>query len=144
MGSCGWFPLSHAEILAWVERHSDELPHTLDDLARFPIPFRKVIVNRVGPETRLSLWDEHIASFLTDESLSADQRAFVAETLTLLPAIFASSAPNPTIVEWEQRAKNIFSRQQAMQMFGTLGPQEPPEGLPLPPDAPVGAGAPGS
>jgi hypothetical protein len=27
-----------------------------------------------------------------------------------------------------------------MQMFGTIGPAEPPEGLPLPSDAPVGAG----
>ena len=141
MSSCGWFPLSHAEILAWVERHRDELPRTLNELAVFPVPFRKVIVNYVDHEARLSLWREHIQSFLTDDSLTADQRAFLIETDTVLPSLFAAPAPNPTIIEWEQRLRQVFSRQQAGLMFGMVGPPEPPGGLPLPPDAPVaGAG----
>ena len=52
-GSCGWFPLSHAEIDAWVERHRDELPTSLEELSRLPVPFRKAIVNAVSSERRI-------------------------------------------------------------------------------------------
>jgi len=31
--------------------------------------------------------------------------------------------------------RDIFSRRQAAEMFGVVGPAEPPEGLPLPVDA---------
>ena len=54
MGSCGWYPMNRDEILAWVEAHRDSLPSNLDELARFPIPFRKVIATVVPHERRLA------------------------------------------------------------------------------------------
>lgn len=53
--SCGWFPMRHDEILAWVQAHESSLPTTLADLAQFPIAFRKVIVGFVSPEARVAL-----------------------------------------------------------------------------------------
>ena len=63
-GSCGWFPLSHAEIERWVERHRDDLPRTLGELSLLPIPSRKVIVRAVSSEVRIALWRAHLATFL--------------------------------------------------------------------------------
>jgi hypothetical protein len=135
-GSCGWFPLRPKEIRAWVEAHRHELPTTLAQLAMVPIPFRMVIVKALSPDLRTALWREHLATFLGDGSaLSPEQQAFVVETCEQIPNLLAAPAPNPTIIDWEARMARLFSRGEASRMFGTVGPPEPPEGLPLPPDA---------
>lgn len=136
MSHCGWFPMRRGEILAWVERHRHELPTTLAELSQFPIPFRSVIVNSVEPERRLRFWTEHLQSFLTAPSeLSAQQQEFVAATIPELPALLSAPAPNPVMTAWETRASKVFSRAEASRLFATIGPPEPPGGLPLPPDA---------
>ena len=89
MTSCGWFPLPYDEIVAWVEEHRDALPTTLAELSTFPVAFRKVIVNAVPPERRTRFWEEHLRTFLEPRAgLTAEQRAFVAETVPLLHDIF--------------------------------------------------------
>ena len=137
MASCGWFPLSRDEIRAWVEQHRDSLPTTLAELVTFPMPFRKVIVNSVSPEQRARFWEEHLRTFLQpDSELSVDQRAYVAETIQMLPEIFGSprSEAQAKTRALEARMGELFSRQQCGLMFGLVGPPEPPGGLPLPPD----------
>lgn len=136
MSHCGWFPMRRAEIVAWVERHRDELPTTLAELARLPMPFRSVIVNTVEPERRTGLWTEHLQSFLGPaSSLSTPQQEFVAATIRELPQLLSAPAPNPTMSDWEARAAKVLSRAEAATLFARIGPPEPPEGLPLPPDA---------
>jgi hypothetical protein len=135
-GSCGRFPMRREEIRDWVVAHRDELPTTLAGLAAYPIEFRKVILNFVSPDQRLAFWREHLATFVGDNSvLSADQRTFVAESVAQLPELFSAPAPNPTILGWEAKMARLFSRQEAARIFGTVGPPEPPDGLPLPPGA---------
>ena len=48
MASCGWVPIPHDEILAWVEQQRESLPTTLAELSAFPVAFRKVIVRTSG------------------------------------------------------------------------------------------------
>jgi hypothetical protein len=135
-GSCGWFPLPHDEIVAWVETHADELPQTLTELSTFPMAFRRVIVNFVSPERRTRFWQEHLRTFLGAHStLSAEQRAFVAETIERLPDIFESPRPEgqAQMHRLEDRMRVLFAREQAAAMFAMVGAPEPPEGLPLPP-----------
>ena len=133
--NCGWFPMDHGEILAWVEAHKDALPKTLAELAAFPVPFRKVIVAIVPSDVRLSFWREHLESFLLAPTLTVEQKAFIRETANELPKLLSVPGPNPTLVAWEERASKLFSRHEASGIFGNVGPPEPPEGLPLPPDA---------
>ena len=136
MGSCGWFPLSHAEIRAWVEEHRDSLPTTLAELSAFPIPFRKVIVTFVPAEQRTRFWEEHLRSFLDPQSgLTAEQRTFVLETIPLLGEIFARpmGEAQDLLRPVEERMRLLFTRPECFALFGTIGPLEPPEGLPLPP-----------
>lgn len=136
MSNCGWFPMRRAESIAWVERHQHELPTTLDELARLPMPFRSVIVNAVEPARRAHFWSEHLQSFLGPTStLSAPQQEFVATTIPELPKLLSAPAPNAVMIDWEARAAKVFSRAEAAALFAAIGPPEPPEGLPLPPDA---------
>jgi hypothetical protein len=133
--NCGWFPMDHDEILAWIEAHKESLPKTLAELSAFPIPFRKAIVAFVPPETRLRFWREHLESFIASGALTADQHAFVQETSEQLSTLLAAPGPNPRLIAWEARATKLFSRPEAASIFGNVGPPEPPDGLPLPPDA---------
>lgn len=136
MSSCGWFPMSQQEIRAWLHRHPEALPQTLDELARFPVAFRRVMINVVAPDVRVRLWREHLETFLRPESaLSEPQRQMVAAAIPRLPDLLAAPAPNPVIVEWERQIAAVFSRPEAARVFALIGPPEPPEGLPLPPDA---------
>lgn len=136
MTHCGWFPMPHNEIVAWVERHQHELPTTLAELSTYPMPFRRVIANAVDPERRLRFWTEHLQSFVGPQSeLTTEQQEFVAATIPTLAKLLGAPAPNPTMSEFEARAKVVFSREQAGRIFATLGSPEPPGGLPLPADA---------
>ena len=128
--------MSQTQIRDWLDRHPEALPKTLGDLARFPIAFRRVMVNVVSSDVRLQLWREHLETFLMPQStLTESQRHFVETTIPRLPELFAAPAPNPVIVAWERDMATAFSRQEAARVFALIGPPEPPEGIPLPPDA---------
>src|SRR4051812_8993658 len=121
MSSCGWFPLPYDEILAWVKQHRDTLPTTLAELSAFPVPFRKVIVNYVSPEQRTRFWEEHLRTFLEpDSDLTAEQRAFVEETIPLLREIFGKPLAEAQAVmrPHEERMSRAFTRQQCAAIFG--------------------------
>jgi hypothetical protein len=136
--SCDSFPIGPEAIRAWVRRHADDLPETLPELSRLPIPFRRAVVAAVAPAVRLSLWEAHLASFLEEESgLSGPQRAVVRDAVADFPAIFGGdpSAGQERMRALEARMREVFTREEAGRIFGTLGPPEPPGGLPLPPDA---------
>jgi hypothetical protein len=133
MSSCEWFPMSQSEIRAWIRQHPEALPSTWADLGRFPMAFRRVLINEVGSDVRSRLWREHLESFLRPESgLTQPQRDMIVATAAELPHLLAAPAPNPTMLEWEQRAATVFSRQDAARIFMLIGPPEPPEGIPLP------------
>jgi hypothetical protein len=138
MASCGWFPLSHAEIQAWVDAHRDALPRTLAELSRYPVPFRKAIAGSVSPDQRTAFWREHLETILaTDVTLGPDQRQLVSDAIADLPVIFGSSGNEgmERAKALEDRMRVTITQRQAQLFFGTLGPPEPPEGLPLPGNA---------
>ena len=119
-GSCGWFPLSHKEILEWVEAHEDALPRTLAELSTYPVPFRRVIVNRVSPERRTQFWCDHLRTFLGAQTrLNAEQCAFVEQTIDQLPSIFGKPLADARVQmkALEDRMRDLFTREQAAAMF---------------------------
>ena len=136
--SCAWFPLGDDEIQQWVERHRAELPQTLEKLALLPIPFRKAVFRAVPADIRVNLWREHLASFLTSpSSWSREQKTLLMEAISEMPAIVGADAERgrQTGRDLKARLSELFTTEQALLMFGTLGPPEPPEGLPIPNDA---------
>ena len=137
-GSCRWFPLRPDQIYDWVKRHAHELPRTLTEISRYPIPFRKAIAAELDAPTRAALWREHVETFLGPGSeLTEPQRALLTDAIGELPVIFgADRSEGPSRARaLEDRMRQLITREQASRIFGTLGPPEPPGGLPLPPDA---------
>ena len=137
--SCGWFPMDRDEIAAWVKAHEAVLSANLAELAHYPMPFRKIIIAMTTADKRVALWREHLDSFVdADGELNAEQRAFVIESSAALPELLVSREVRNA---WESRAAILFARELRGRIFETLGPREPPGGLPLPADAqPKGAG----
>ena len=130
--------MSRAEIAAWVEEHRDELPANLAELSQYPMPFRKVIVNALAPEQRIELWRAHLLTHLEPTSdLSPTQQQLVRDAIEELPALFGGTleAGQARALALEGRVREHFTPQEALRVFGTLGPPEPSGGLPLPPDA---------
>ena len=128
---CGW-----NEIHAWVAAHRDTLPRTLSELARYPMAYRRAIHGALASEERVALWREHLVSFLgPDSRLSLDQRAVLREAIDDLPALMSDdrAEARSRARALEERMLGVFSRDEARPIIATLGPDEPPEGLPDPP-----------
>lgn len=125
--------MEYDEIVAWVKAHEEVLSADLETIGKLPMAFRKVIVKLVSEEKHLALWQEHHAvASAADTTLTDEQRAFVAEIAATLPEVFSSeSAYN----RYKDRIALMFTLAQQKAIFYTLGPPEPPGGLPLPPDA---------
>jgi hypothetical protein len=130
--SCGW----HA-VNAWVAAHRDRLPQTLEDLAKYPMAYRRAIQGAVAPEVRSGFWCDHLRSFLgPDSALSDAQKALVLEIIAEMPGMFALSRLDgqSRALELERRVIPLFDRALAGRIFAQLGPPEPPGGLPAPAD----------
>jgi hypothetical protein len=55
---CAWDAVN-----AWVAAHRDSLPQTLDELAKYPVVYRRAIQGAVAPEVRAAFWCDHIRIF---------------------------------------------------------------------------------
>jgi hypothetical protein len=135
--SCEWFPIPRKDIDAWVAAHRDTLPRTLADLSIYPIPFRKAIVQALPRDTVAGFWREHLLTFIGSD-MSPGQNQVIGEAAESIAIIFgeseAAAAGLQALNERVGRlvAEQILTRTQAMQIFATLGPPEPPGGLPIP------------
>jgi hypothetical protein len=137
VASCEWYPAWRSELRGWIHEHPEKLPLNWSDLGRFPMVVRRVLVNEVRPELRIQLWREHLESFLLPEAgLTQAQRDMIVAAIPELPKLLSAHAPNPAMVEFEQRIATVFSRPEAGRIFGHVGPPVPPRGVPFPPDVP--------
>lgn len=135
--SCDWFPIPREEIDAWVAKHHADLPRTLAALSAYPIPFRKAIVQALPREIVASLWREHLLSFTG--SVDPEQNQVITDAVEAIATIFGGSDSAGTHLHalndriQQLVLAGVFSPQQIAEIFATLGPAEPPGGLPLPP-----------
>ena len=115
-------------IVDWWRANPDRIPRNLAELTEFPLAFRRMVLNVVDAETRARFWTEHMTWFLgPDSGLTTEQMGFLSRSIE---AFDGATLPWP---DWKEEATSLFSIEQAHLMFHTLGPPEPPEGLPLPP-----------
>lgn len=107
----------------WVRAHADELPTTLAGISRFSPTYRRAIHNALPREARVSLWREHMESFLAPEhGLNAEQRAAVREVVAKLPALHAANADPAERRALTERLVAIFPRELGARIFTKLGP----------------------
>jgi hypothetical protein len=135
--SCG-SPLQRQAIRAWVESHSAELPETLAELTTYPMAFRRVIARALPLEQRVAVWREHLETVCsTFTPGTSEQRALIADVIQELPSLLSGDLARTaaSMRALEPRMGVLLTHEQLVEAFATLGQPEPPEGLPLPPDA---------
>ena len=126
---------SHSPILAWVNTHRDRLPQTLAEFARYPMAYRRMIHGVLPVDVRVRLWQEHLSSFLSPTStLTVEQQAFVREYRAALPSVLTDPLNHDQLRAFGDRGRAVLGPEYAVRILATLGPQEPEDGLPAPPD----------
>jgi hypothetical protein len=129
------FHMQFDEAIEWVDSHRDALPSDLTALSAYPMQFRRVIVNNVSPEIRTAMWCDHLRSFLGPESeLSEEDQAFLQQLIADLPAALIGPAETARerFVALSDRSQGRFPPEVARRLFHTIGPPEPPGGMPSP------------
>lgn len=82
---------------AWAERHASAT--TLEELAGYPKEYRQAIFNALPAAEQSRLWHVQLQRVLdTEPNLTADQRAFIVNTMALAtPASFMKDMPKPEV-----------------------------------------------
>jgi hypothetical protein len=136
-GSCG-SPVQREAIRAWIDAHATELPCTLAELISYPMVFRRVIARALPLEQRVAVWREHLetvcSAFTSD---TPAQRALIADVIEELPILLSEDLERTeaSMQALGPRMRELLTHEQLIDAFASLGPPEPPEGLPLPPGA---------
>jgi hypothetical protein len=134
--SCG-SPLQREAIRAWIEAHAADLPATLTELSEYPMVFRRAVARALPLEQRVAVWREHLLTVCSAfTSGTPAQRKLITDVIDELPALLSGDVARAeaSMLTLQPRMRELLTHQQLVEAFASLGPPEPPEGLPFPPD----------
>lgn len=136
-------PSECAATQQWIQAHQGELPSTLRELDRYPMPQRMAIVAALKPEVRSRVWREHFKRLLVQggAELTGAQREVLEEAMEVMtPELFAGTADDPLVkIRLEsdlprlmERAVEAFGAPRALKTFtgvGTVPDPDPVDGV---------------
>ena len=105
-------------IRNWVTAHAQSLPQTLDEIAAYPLAYRRAIFSSLRPEVKAALWREQMTRFLRTHRLSPEQRAF-SETARshAIPARWDRSRPRTPEEERHNTEFHQYVRSETLRLF---------------------------
>ncbi len=115
---------------AWVQANADRLPMTYEDIAGYPMTYRRAIFAAVPADAQSRLWRAHLARYLElHPELDAAGRAMVDEAVELTaPELFAAvddPAAHRAALErlsgFGERARAVFAGGELRNAFFDLG-----------------------
>ena len=115
---------------AWVNANRDRLPQSYDDFAGHSMPYRRAIYTELPPAVRSQLWVDQLNRFRSvHPQLSADQTAVIDDAIVILSGESAFEPANRSgleqiIEQHRESAIAAFGRNEANDLFGTLGPPD--------------------
>ncbi|MBV9379284.1 MAG: bacteriocin fulvocin C-related protein [Streptosporangiaceae bacterium] len=116
---------------AWARLNKDKLPQTYDDLARYPLAYRRAIFVELPAAQRSKMWCEHLASYRASKGAGLSQgQVKVLDSATRLArdhATFTSRSPGriqreKALSELREAAITAFGNEEAKALLATLGP----------------------
>jgi hypothetical protein len=113
---------------AWVAAHGNDLPKLYDQLVSFPMSHRRAIFGNLAPESRANLWQEQLSRFVTQRTLSTDQRDFIgwSRTEVVTADNYRRGGPgHDVLVEAARRIEELFPDDDDRRVFVRLGPDKP-------------------
>ena len=127
--------VSCVSIQDWVEQNRSKLPTDYDELGRLPWAYRRVVLGELPPATRSALFQTHYERYaLAHPDMSPAQRAVLDRAKELMtPDVYALPRESP---EWktrigapqaelERQARAAFDPDEVVQIFSTIGSEDP-------------------
>lgn len=130
LGRTPAFAAPESAAARWARANQERLPQNYDELAAYPMDYRRAITSRLTPEARSRLWVEHLdRSRVAYPHLTAEQRSILdrATALASDPSTFAMddaqrSEALPDLRRLSEQAVAAFGQDEATAMLATLGP----------------------
>jgi hypothetical protein len=112
------------EADAWVDAHRQNLPSSLEALQPFSTEYRSRILNALPPEKQAEIWRARFRESLS-RPLTPGQKKLLDEALLIVtPELYRSGRGFPA--SWREQVRNEYSRDEAMEIFESLGPTRGP------------------
>lgn len=128
----GFAESGSSKARAWVAANRNRLPQTYDDIVGYSMAYRRAIYTELSPTVRSQLWVEQLNRYRIEHpQLSADQATAIDRAVTIL-ASESTFAVEPAdrsdldqkIEEHKELAIGAFGRDEAHDLFATLGPAD--------------------
>lgn len=114
----------------WAAANATSLPATLDELSRYPVPFRVAAFQEMSPEERSRIVRQHLSRVEARYSLTQAQRQLINTMIAELgPEAYSDTghaAAQARLGPICSTIQQLFSPEQRA-VLGTLGPQTPSE-----------------
>ena len=123
-----------ASITAWVAEKRDDLPASYEELARFPVAYRRAIFDALPPAAKSSLWQQHFQAYrAAHPGLTPEQKAFIQKARSLIsPGLFVNHASMAESTEVDTRVSTLrseaamaFPESELYGLLANLGPADP-------------------
>ncbi len=122
-----------AEVAAWMKVHRSALPTTLEELSRYPLPYRRAIYHELPARIRKELWAAHLGKYLAVRSLlTAEQVALILEVRDHLDPYLDKTKGEAARQALHDRAIKVMGFDLARDIFATLGPPDATEASGVP------------
>jgi hypothetical protein len=120
-----------SEAHVWARLNKDKLPRTYDELAPYPLAYRRAIFVELTPAERSTMWCEHLAGYRAGlgGGLSPDQVKVLGSAMRLAHdhAMFTPRSPGraqreKALSDLREAAITAFGNKEAKALLATLGP----------------------
>ncbi|WP_420811517.1 bacteriocin fulvocin C-related protein [Myxococcus stipitatus] len=116
---------AHARVQAWIKENEDRLPTTLEEVSRYPMAYRRAIVEALPSKQKADLWREHVRQYIASHpSVGAKQREVLELVIASINPQLFSSDITPELLRLEAAVKAAFGPEEARLIVATLGPPE--------------------
>ncbi|GGV67298.1 hypothetical protein GCM10010277_75820 [Streptomyces longisporoflavus] len=122
--------VQNADVEAWLERNKDSLPTGYAEVTSYSVAYRRAIYTASTPETRSSLWREHLSAYRSSHpALSSTQVDVIDEALATLTAttlfsgkIERGDPTDRTLQKLKSTVIEAFGEKEAKALIAHLGP----------------------
>lgn len=117
----------------------DDLLQKYSDIAALPMGKRKAAFRKASPQGKSNLWRTHLALYLAKHpDLNEAQKVIILEGMSLVtPGLYEVRSDSPAlkakatepVKQFENHILGVFSKDEGVKVFSTLGDPEPPTTL---------------
>lgn len=116
-----------AIVEEWAIANASTLPTSLAEFGKLPMAYRRAALRHLDASAQASLWLEHLRAMRGAHQYTREQQLLIDEAERLLTEGLLARPDDigrPILDRFEARVRQAFPRQEATDLFVTLGPPE--------------------